>query len=238
MNKEQLIAKNVKHAFNGKETLFSVESLEKHFDGLVIHESDILTDEFEDQDEGYVRAGDVNFDSAIPKEVLEPEEDVVEESTGMSFEEADKLAKEGFLIALPEWEGFWFRNVTKDNGLLVFTKDGEILDTPDEKYKEREDWIEVKASVEQWAKLTEYFDNETAKEITVKGSVVESPDPKAVKEESGKTLMDKLVEFQDKTNIEELKVQQILLGEKPEGKSINIEDLKEEPTKESKSIKK
>lgn len=77
MNKEQLIAKGVKHAFNGKETLFQVESLNKHFDGLVIHESDILTDEFEDQDDEYVKAGDINFDSATANEV-EPEEEIEE----------------------------------------------------------------------------------------------------------------------------------------------------------------
>lgn len=74
MEKEQLIAKKVKHQFNGKETLFSIDSLNTHFDGLLIHESDILTDEFEDQDEGYVRIGDVNFDNATPKEVKPVEE--------------------------------------------------------------------------------------------------------------------------------------------------------------------
>lgn len=75
MNKEQLISKGVKHAFNGKETLFSVDSLKEHFDGLQIHESDILTDEFEDQDEGYVKVSDVNFDFATINIVISEEID-------------------------------------------------------------------------------------------------------------------------------------------------------------------
>jgi hypothetical protein len=33
--------KGVNH-FNGKETVFEVDSLHKHFEGLLIHESDIL----------------------------------------------------------------------------------------------------------------------------------------------------------------------------------------------------
>ncbi|MES2864075.1 MAG: hypothetical protein V4666_08155 [Bacteroidota bacterium] len=84
MNKEQLIAKKVKHQFNGKETLFSVDSLNEHFDGLQIHESDVLHDEFEDQDEGYVKASDVNFDYATANEVLDfedEEEEVLKEDS-------------------------------------------------------------------------------------------------------------------------------------------------------------
>jgi hypothetical protein len=138
MNKENLIAKGVKHAFNGKETLFQVESLNKHFDGLVIHESDILTDEFEDQDDEYVKASDVNFDSATPNQV-EVEREFEEEPisikaetihgnqivladfkpTGMTFEEAEELLSKGELVSLPEWEGFWFKNIKKDE-LHVF----------------------------------------------------------------------------------------------------------------------
>jgi len=172
MNKEQLIAKGIKHKFNGKETLFQVESLNKHFDGLVIHESDILTDEFEDQYDEYVKAGDVNFDSATPNVVLEEideddpyfwsEDDEDEQSLkeraleneskekpdGMTFEEAEKILNDGNLIALPEWEGFWVKNI--ENGeLLVLTKEGEVLNTPNEEYKKRTDWIKVDATQEQ-----------------------------------------------------------------------------------------
>ena len=42
MNKEKLITKGVKKHFDGQEVLFSVASLNEHFDGLQIHESDVL----------------------------------------------------------------------------------------------------------------------------------------------------------------------------------------------------
>ncbi len=195
MNKEQLIVKGVKHAFNGKETLFQVESLNKHFDGLVIHESDILTDEFEDQDDEYVKASDVNFDSATPNEV-EPEETVDDAGNpdGMTFEEAEKILNDGNLIALPEWEGFWFKNM--ENGeLLVFTKEVEILDTPHEEYKKRTDWKKVDATQEQEKILENYWLQLYAKKIKVIDPVIESNNvenlepviPPAAKEEVSKT---------------------------------------------------
>lgn len=213
MNKEQLITKKVKHAFNGKETLFSVDSLKQHFDGLVIHESDLLTDEFEDQDEAYVKLDDINFDSAVAKDVapekdftIEVGETVLEEGhfsaytnlgengyeigdtlvyeeekpwykktikLGLDFSEAEKILDEGNLVALPEWEGFWFKNLTNGQ-LLVFTKDGEILDTPYDEYKLRNDWVRVDATEEQSKILESYFDNLSAKSIKVEDAVIET----------------------------------------------------------------
>jgi len=194
MNKEQLIAKGIKHKFNGKETLFQVESLNKHFDGLVIHESDILTDEFEDQYDEYVKAGDVNFDSATPNKVDPEEEREFEEEpisikaetihgnqiviadfkpTGMTFEEAEELLSKGKLVSLPEWEGFWFKNIKKDE-LLVFTKDGEILDTPFDEYKLRNDWVKAEPTPEQKEKLNQYFENLEINGLKVVDPVIES----------------------------------------------------------------
>jgi len=73
MNTEKLIAKKVKHNFNQKlkQVLFDVESLKEHFEGLLIHESDILYLEEDDVIYGYVKVGDVSFDNAVPKEVVE-----------------------------------------------------------------------------------------------------------------------------------------------------------------------
>jgi len=248
MNKEQLIAKKVKHAFNGKETLFSVDSLEQHFDGLLIHESDLLTDEFEDQDEAYVKLSDVNFDSAVAKEVapekdftIEVGETVLEEghfsaytnlgengyevgdtlvyeeekpwykkeekekSDGMSFEEAELILNDGNLISLPEWEGFWFKNLISGQ-LLVLTKDGEILDTPHDEYKLRTDWISVEATPEQELALEKYFNPKKVEEIKVEDAVIEtgkdlpkenSLAPEEVKKEETKTSARK--DFESKT---------------------------------------
>jgi len=77
MNTEQLISKKVKHNFNKKfkQVLFDVISLEEHFDGLLIHKSDIIYLEEGELVNGYVKAGDVNFDSAVSKEVIEPKEE-------------------------------------------------------------------------------------------------------------------------------------------------------------------
>jgi hypothetical protein len=65
MNTEKLITKGVKKHFTGQETLFEVESLKEHYEGLQIHESDILLiDEIE-----YLKAGDINDDEAKEKKV-------------------------------------------------------------------------------------------------------------------------------------------------------------------------
>lgn len=80
MKLEKLIAKKVKHHFSAKEkqVLFNVNSLEEHYDGLLIHKSDIIYLEEGELVNGYVREGDVNMDNAAPKEVAEPLEDVIE----------------------------------------------------------------------------------------------------------------------------------------------------------------
>jgi len=65
MNTEKLIAKGIEKHFNGQEVLFKVSSLNEHFEGLQIHESDIIS--FEEV--GYVKVGDVNFDNATANEV-------------------------------------------------------------------------------------------------------------------------------------------------------------------------
>lgn len=67
MKAEDLKIKGVKSHFTGQEVLFNVESLKEHYDGVEIHESDLISIESVD----YVKAGDVNFDSATEKEVIE-----------------------------------------------------------------------------------------------------------------------------------------------------------------------
>jgi len=154
MNTEQLISKKVKHNFNKKlkQVLFDVISLEDHFDGLLIHKSDIIYLEEGELVNGYVKVGDVNFDSAVSKEFVEEEV-----ALGMTYEEAEKFLKVGQLIALPEWEGFWFNNIKTDE-TLVLTKEGEITETPWEICKERNDWRVVDATDEQDQLLRDYFE--------------------------------------------------------------------------------
>jgi len=101
MNTEKLILKGVETKLIGGRTLFKVESLNEHFDGLLIHESDWVQVE----DEAYVVLSDVNFDNATDNEIqrdLEVEETPYEESeegtvgivSTLSPEEADALIKE------------------------------------------------------------------------------------------------------------------------------------------------
>lgn len=70
MEKDNLIAKGVKHAFNGQTTVFEVDSLNEHFDGLQYHGSDII--DFEDGK--YLKVGDINFSVAFSKEAKPVEE--------------------------------------------------------------------------------------------------------------------------------------------------------------------
>jgi len=150
MNTEKLIAKGVEKHFDGQKVLFKIESLKEHFDGLLIHESDIVSIEEED----YVIAGDVNFDNATAKEVAPKVEE--EPTAGITYEEAEILMGHGELIALPEWGGFWFKNIKTDQ-IFVLTKEGEITDTPFDEFKERNDWITVEATPEQQIILDEFF---------------------------------------------------------------------------------
>lgn len=91
----------------------------------------------------------------------------------MSFEEAEVILNKGDLVALPEWKGFWFKDLTNGK-LLVFTKDNEVLDTPHEEYKLRTDWIEVKATPEQELVLENYFNPKKPDAIVVNDPVVET----------------------------------------------------------------
>ncbi len=154
MNAEQLILKGVKHRQYKGNLVLQLESLKKHFDGLLIHDSDIVV--IEEENKEYIKVNDVNFDNAVPKEVIIEEE--APQSTGMTYAEAEELMKLGKLVKLPEWEGFWFRDNVKEE-VLVLTKEGEILNTPWDICKESNDWVEAEATPEQLALLESYFDD-------------------------------------------------------------------------------
>jgi len=152
MNTEKLIAKGVEKHFDGQKVLFKVASLKEHFDGLLIHDSDILLIE----EEAYVRVGDVGFEGATTNEIHPKFEEETPLFSGMTFEEAEKLMDIGELIALPEWGGFWFKSI-KTGETIVLTKDGEITETPFEEFKERNDWVTVEPTSEQREIIENYF---------------------------------------------------------------------------------
>ena len=78
MNTEQLILKKVKHAQINKQLMFDVASLNEHFDGLLIHATDVLVVEEGEFVKEYIKHSDVNFDSATANEVSEEVETVSE----------------------------------------------------------------------------------------------------------------------------------------------------------------
>ena len=91
-------------------------------------------------------------------DIFEASYEPVEKTSEMTFEEASEFLKIGQSIALPEWKGFWF-GVVKTGELLVLTKEGEILNTPHEEYKQRNDWMVVEPNEVQQKILDEYFKN-------------------------------------------------------------------------------
>lgn len=104
------------------------------------------------------------------KDIFEETYEPVEKTTELTFEEATEFIKIGECIALPEWGGFWF---AKKNGeILVLTKEGLILNTPDQIYKERNDWMVVQPNEAQQKLLEEYF-KESPQELTF-GEAIEA----------------------------------------------------------------
>ncbi len=79
----------------------------------------------------------------------------------MPWQQAEQILNIGECVKLPEWEGLWFKSLLKDQ-LFVLTKDGEILDTPQEEYKLREDWIVAIPNKEQYAILDEFFNGSSS----------------------------------------------------------------------------
>lgn len=58
----------------------------------------------------------------------------------LNFQEAQAALQSGKKVKLPEWTGFWFKD-KKDGVMKVFTKNGEILFTPDiATHGSRNDW--------------------------------------------------------------------------------------------------
>jgi hypothetical protein len=59
----------------------------------------------------------------------------------MNFEQAKEALLSGKKVKLSDWSGYWFN----DNGrIMVFTRDGDVLDTPNiKRYQDRDDWEET-----------------------------------------------------------------------------------------------
>ena len=66
MNNEELILTKVKHTFHEKNVLFEVSSLKSKFDGVLIHDTDLIDVDGKE----YINARNVDFSNAKPvKEV-------------------------------------------------------------------------------------------------------------------------------------------------------------------------
>ena len=64
----------------------------------------------------------------------------------MDYLDALKNLNQGLKIKLPEWGGYWYKEVNIVNGIdysyvRVFTKEGLFLDTPSIQFMLRTDWL-------------------------------------------------------------------------------------------------
>src|SRR5690606_18046175 len=62
--------------------------------------------------------------------------------TQMSFAEAEEQMEKGVCVALPGWGGFCFKKIAEDQ-IYVMTKEGDIVETPHDEYKESNEWFVV-----------------------------------------------------------------------------------------------
>lgn len=88
-------------------------------------------------------------DKGIEKESLESkdiEPDTSKEpGTQLTFKQAEAEMGKGIPVKLPEWGGFWFKKVGEDQ-IYVMTREGDIVDTSHDEYKERNDWMVTEAN--------------------------------------------------------------------------------------------
>lgn len=83
--------------------------------------------------------------------------ETLETKGGMTYEVAENEMATGAAIKLPEWEGFWFiEHETRKP--FVYTKDNQILDTPNEEYKSRNDWQVAELTDEQASNMEKFWE--------------------------------------------------------------------------------
>lgn len=176
---EHLIEKGVKKHFNGQIVLFEVASLNEHFEGLQIHDTDIVKIEQWENDElvgteEFIKASDVNFDGAVAKEVAPIVEESYENSeegtkgivTELSPEEADALIK-GMNGGVEFNDS---EDLTKtDNAKISIELTEDILEDNPELIKEGVEIGEIITVDAQEVKV------ETVEEKTVTEEIVEVP---------------------------------------------------------------
>lgn len=78
------------------------------------------------------------------------------------FSWADEKMSVGKTVALPEWEGFWFKEIASGK-TFVLTKEGKVLDNPDEKYKEETGWEEIEPTEDQQKALEKFWEGKRSK---------------------------------------------------------------------------
>ncbi len=123
-------------------------------------------------------------DEQSPKVPADVQEMVNQEEMGahyrpfenLTFEQAQQYLSEGRPVKLPEWGGFWFAIGNEGHRkIFVFTKEGEILDTPDyETYGTRNDWTTVIATGEGgWPEIMIPFVKALRRQIDAIRDIVE-----------------------------------------------------------------
>lgn len=87
------------------------------------------------------------------------------ESSGMTFAEAEAEMDKGVPVTLPKWEGFWFKKIAGDGNVFALTAAGDITEEAMvEELKERNDWQVAAPTDEQSAILEAFWEQKKASE--------------------------------------------------------------------------
>lgn len=93
---------------------------------------------------------------------------------GMTFSQAEAEMEKGVPVKLPEWGGFWFKKISGDGTIYVLTSDGQLLDSPRDEYKQRNDWQVAAPTDEQSAILEAFWEQKKASEEVAKRNALKA----------------------------------------------------------------
>lgn len=114
---------------------------------------------------GATKSPETNKDTRKEKESLKSTEKAPK---GMTFAEAEAEMDKGVAVKLPEWGGLWFKQIAGDGQIYVLTKEGNVVDTPHDEYKNRNDWQVAEATDEQHEILTNFWEGKKSSERLAK----------------------------------------------------------------------
>ncbi|WP_038698563.1 hypothetical protein [Sphingobacterium sp. ML3W] len=162
------------------------------------------------------------------------------ETSFLSWDQAENLLNIGQCVKVPEWKGFWFKSLTKDH-IFVLTQDGDILDTPNDSYKDRQDWIVAIPTEEQHVLLGEFFEKHQSNSELIE--LVKNSSGSGVLFVDDSTNQDNVGKLEDNSEISSVEVEVPLkdsvvdINKASEVKADVLDDIKTTKTSNKKSSK-